>query len=86
MSLSRKQIEILEEVIQAAKDGRYCHGNGAQWVYVSKNDSSTVISADHVAEKVSTFSKEESERYLRGNRPYRDNNTVSNLENFIKNN
>jgi len=84
MQLSRKQIEMLEDVISAARDGRYCHGNGAIWVYVSKNDRNAVISADHVSEKIHYYNKEDSERYLAGYRPYRDENTARELENFIK--
>jgi hypothetical protein len=84
MQLSRKQIQMLEDVISAARDGRYCHGNGAQWVYVSKSDSNAVISADHVSEKIHYYNKEESERYLAGNRPHRDESTARSLEDFIK--
>lgn len=86
MSLSSKQISMLKDVIKAAKEGRYCHGNGAIWVYVSESDRSRVISADHVREEISYMDKEASERYLRNTPAHMDNNTATSLENFIKNN
>jgi hypothetical protein len=86
MKLSSNQVSILKDVIKAANEGRYCHGNGANWVYVSSNNSSIVIAADHVAGTVKEMSASESENYLRGNRPYKSADTATSLEKFIKDN
>lgn len=86
MKLSSNQVSILKDVIKAANEGRYCHGNGANWVYVSPSNSSIVIAADHVAGTVKVMSATESENYLRGNRPYRSADTATSLEKFIKDN
>jgi hypothetical protein len=82
--LSSHQVAIIRDVIAAAKDGRYCHGNGADWVYVERGNPKQVIAANHVRGEVKRMSAEESERYLRGNRPHRSDSTVTSLENFIR--
>lgn len=84
MALSAKQISILKDVIAAAKDGRYCHGNGANWVYVEKGNPKQVIHADHVRGTVERMTAAESERYLNGNRPHKSDSTVASLEAFIR--
>jgi hypothetical protein len=84
MKLSALQVSLLKEVIEAAKDGRYCHGNGANWVIVDKRDRNTVIHIDHVRSERKVMSATESENYLRGNRPFRDDKTAQSLTDFIK--
>jgi hypothetical protein len=84
MALSARQISILKDVIAAARDGRYCHGNGAQWFYVEKGNTKQVIFADHVRSEVKRLSSQESEKYLSGNRPHTSDSTVKSLEAFIR--
>jgi len=84
MALSGTQKDLLRTVIAAAKEGRYLHGNGATWVYTKKGDPKTVVVVDHVQASIKEMSPSESETYLRGNRPYKDENTAKSLENFIK--
>ncbi len=84
MALSSRQKELLKTVILAAREGRYLHGNGANWVYTKKGNPSVVVHVDHVRETISEMSAKDSETYLKGNRPYKDENTATSLENFIK--
>jgi ribosomal protein L30E len=84
MALSARQISILKDVIAAAKDGRYCHGNGAQWYYVEKGNTKQVIFADHVRSEVKRMTAAESANYLSGNRPHSSDSTVKSLEAFIR--
>jgi hypothetical protein len=84
MALSSKQIELLKIVIAAAEDGRYCHGNGADWVIVEKGNTDTVIAINHVRESTSKMNPEESKRYLANTRAHRDQSTADSLKNFIK--
>jgi hypothetical protein len=82
--LDNDQISMLKMVIEAAREGRYLHGNGATWVILKKGSSSVVVVVDHVAKKVSNMNATESANYLRSNRPHRDDSVVKSLENFIK--
>lgn len=38
-----KTFNLFIEVINAANDGRYCHGNGAQWCIVDNDGNNVVI-------------------------------------------
>jgi prepilin-type processing-associated H-X9-DG protein len=82
--LSSLQKDLLRQVITAAREGRYCHGNGANWVFVDKSDTSRVIHVDHVRGTREVMNAADSEKYLRNSKPYHDEATAKSLENFIK--
>ena len=84
MQLTNKQKDLLRGVIAAAKEGRYLHGNGATWIYTKKGNPDVVVAVDHVQETIKEMSATESATYLRGNRPYKSEDTAKSLENFIK--
>lgn len=84
MALTSKMIELLKIVIEAAEDGRFCHGNGANWVIVDKGNRDVVVSIDHTRESISKMSAEESKRYLSGTPAHRSQSTADSLKNFIK--
>jgi len=84
MALNSKQIELIKIVIAAAEDGRYCHGNGADWVIVEKGNTDTVIAINHVRESMSKMNSEDSKKYLANTRAHRDQSTADSLKNFIK--
>jgi hypothetical protein len=84
MALTSKMIELLKIVIEAAEDGRFCHGNGANWVIVDKSNRDVVVSIDHTRESISKMSAEESKRYLNGTPAHRSQSTADSLKNFIK--
>ncbi len=75
---------MLQMVIDAASEGRYLHGNGAQWFFLKKGSTSTVVFVDHVRKSVKEMTPSESENYLRGNRAHRDDSVVKSLRDFIK--
>ena len=82
--LSSLQKDLLRQVITAAREGRYCHGNGANWVIVDKNDFTRVIHIDHVRGSREVLSTADSEKYLKNSKPYHDEETAKSLEKFIK--
>jgi hypothetical protein len=84
MALTNKMIELLKIVIEAAEDGRFCHGNGADWVIVDKGNRDVVIAINHVRESSSKMSADESKRYLSNTPAHRDQSTANSLRNFIK--
>lgn len=84
MALTSKMIELLKIVIEAAEDGRFCHGNGANWVIVDKGNRDVVVSIDHTRESISKMSADESKRYLSGTPAHRSQSTADSLKNFIK--
>ena len=84
MALTSKQIELLKVVIAAAEDGRYCHGNGADWVIVEKGNTDIVIAINHVRETTSKMNSDESKKYLANTRAHKDQSTADSLKNFIK--
>jgi len=84
MALSSKQKDLLRGVIAAAKEGRYLHGNGANWIYTKKGNPDVVVAVDHVRETIQEMSAADSANYLRGNRPHKSDSTVKSLEDFIK--
>jgi hypothetical protein len=84
MALSSLQKDLIRQVITAAREGRYCHGNGAIWCIVDKNNTKSVIVIDHVAGTRKVMSADESEKYLRNSRAYHDESTAKSLEDFIK--
>ena len=82
-NLSGTQKDLIRMVIRAARDGRYCHGNGADWAIVDPTNKSMVLAINHVTGKIAHLSQSESEKYLRNTRPHRDEATARDLENFI---
>jgi hypothetical protein len=84
--LNDKQKTLLKEVIEAARDGRYCHGNGAIWVIVEKGNPKQVIWIDHVRMTRKKSTPAESENYLKSTRAHKSDDTVRSLENFIRTN
>ena len=75
---------MLKVVIAAAEDGRFCHGNGADWVIVEKGNTSTVIVINHVSESTSKMTADESKRYLNNTPAHKSQSTADSLKNFIK--
>jgi len=84
MFLTNRQIDLLKLVIEAAKEGRYCHGNGADWVIVDKNNKDTVVHINHVTGSISKLDKDSSANYLKNYKPYKSESTASSLTEFIK--
>jgi len=84
MALTGKMIELLKIVIEAAESGRFCHGNGATWVIVDKNNRDIVISIDHTRESLEKMSAEASKKYLVGTPAHKSQSTADSLKNFIK--
>ena len=84
MALTSKMIELLKVVIAAAEDGRYCHGNGADWVIVDKNNREMVIAINHTRETSEKLSAEASKKYLANTPAHKDQKTADSLKNFIK--
>jgi hypothetical protein len=82
MPLSSLQISMLRRVIEAAKTGRYCHGNGADWAIVDESRT-RVIALNHVRGDESIFSDEESARYLANTPAHSSESTVKSLTEFI---
>lgn len=83
--LSPSQKDMLQTVIEAAASGRYCHGNGANWV-ITNEDRSIVTCIDHVTGQISLMNAEESARYISSTRPHTDLSVVESLSHFIKTN
>jgi hypothetical protein len=79
------RIKYLEEVIKAAEEGRYCHGNGASWFTVGK-DGKTVVVYETATNPPSThtYNAEESARYISNTKPHKAPDTAKNLRDFIK--
>lgn len=83
LTLSSAQIYLLKTVIDAAKNGQYCHGNGADWV-ITDPERTLVQHINHVTGSVSWMSKEDSARYMASTRPYTDLGVAESLTAFIK--
>lgn len=81
-SLSSMQISMLRKVIDAANSGRYCHGNGADWVIVDESRT-RVIALNHVSGTESVFSDEDSARYLANTPAHSSESTAKSLTSFI---
>ena len=84
MVLTSKMIELLKQVITAAEEGRFCHGNGATWVIVDKSNQEMVITIDHTRESLEKMSAEASKKYLAGTPAHKSQSTADSLKNFIK--
>jgi hypothetical protein len=82
LALSSAQVSMLRRVIDAAQTGRYCHGNGADWVIVDESRT-RVIALNHVTGTESVFSDEDSARYLASTPAHSSETTVTSLTSFI---
>lgn len=81
-TLSSYQVSTLKRVIDAAQSGRYCHGNGADWVIVDESRKNVIV-LNHVTGHESTMNDEESARYLASTMAHTSESTVKSLTEFI---
>jgi hypothetical protein len=84
--LSKKQIDILNDVISAARDGRYCYGDIPMGihVYVAKGNPKQVITTDYINEGVTLLTASESDSRLKSARPQRSPDVVTALEALLR--
>lgn len=84
--LSQKQIEIVKDVIAAARDGRYCYGDVPMGihVYVEKGNPKQVITTDYINSGMTRLSASESESRLRSSKPQKSPSVASALEALLK--
>ena len=81
-NLNAQQINMLQRVIDAANAGRYCHGNGADWVIT--DESRTIVKTmNHVTGDESTMTVEDSARYLASTPAHTSESTAKSLAEFI---
>lgn len=79
------RIQMLEKVIKACEEGRYCHGNGGDW-WIVDTDGKTVITYWTAGNpcKEERLNADRSAKYLASTKPRKDSNTAKNLRDFIK--
>ena len=84
--LSKKQIAIVRDIIDAARDGRYCYGDIPMGihVYVEKGNPKQVVTTDYKNEGVTLLSPVESGSRLRMSHPQKSPEVASALEQLLK--
>lgn len=85
MSKNAQVITLFEAVIKACEDGRYCHGNGADWWTVD-TDRKTVVVYETAAARpgIRRLNAADSARYLASTPPHRDKTQANILRDIVK--
>lgn len=80
---SKRQRALVQQVLEAARDGRFCYANGGFWVFVMRGAEDMVVQVNFAAATSARLNSRESWQVRRANPPHRDTKVVHELEGIL---